>query len=132
MVETFEAGISLLGSEVKSCIAKELSVSEAYCVIRNGECIMLRSSIAPYLNSSYMNHDKDRERKLLLHKRQIRKIKSEVEKNGMTIIPLDVHVAPNGKIKVLIGLCRGKNAIDKRQSIKERETKLELKRKIDR
>jgi SsrA-binding protein len=132
VIETFEAGISLVGSEVKSCVAKEVSISEAYCVIRGGECVLVQSSIAQYSNSSYMNHDARRDRVLLLHKRQIRKLKSEVEKNGMTIIPLDMHVAENGKIKILIGLCRGKNAIDKRQSIKERETRLELKRKIDR
>ena len=128
IVETYEAGIVLVGSEVKSCVAKEVSISEAYCVIRNGEMILVNSMIAPYASSSYLNHDKSRERRLLLHKRQIRKLKSEVEKNGMTIIPLDMHVAENGKIKVTIGLCRGKNAIDKRQSIKERETKLEMKR----
>jgi SsrA-binding protein len=75
-----------------------------------------------------MNHDIKRDRVLLLHKKQIWKLKQEVEKNGMTIVPLDMHIAENGKIKVEIGLCRGKNVIDKRQSIKERETKLELKR----
>ena len=128
VIETIEAGISLLGSEVKSCVAKEVSISEAYCVIRGGECVMLQSSISTYSNSSYMNHDVKRERVLLLHKKQIRKLKQEVEKNGMTIVPLDMHIAENGRIKVEIGLCRGKNAIDKRQSIKERETKLELKR----
>lgn len=128
IIEAIEAGIRLLGSEVKSCVAKEVSISEAYCVIRGGECVMLQSSISAYSNSSYMNHDVKRERVLLLHKRQIRKLKQEVERNGMTIVPLDMHVAQNGKIKILIGLCRGKNAIDKRQAIKERETKLELKR----
>ena len=128
VIETIEAGISLLGSEVKSCMAKEVSISEAYCVIRGGECVMLQSSISTYSNSSHMNHDVKRERVLLLHKRQIRKLKQEVEKNGMTIVPLDMHIAENGRIKVEIGLCRGKNAIDKRQSIRERETKLELKR----
>lgn len=128
IVETYEAGIALVGSEVKSCVAKEVSISEAYCVIRNGEVILVNSMIAQYANSSYLNHDKNRERRLLMHKRQIRKLKSEVEKNGMTIVPLDMHVSENGKIKVTVGLCRGKNAIDKRQSIKERETKLEMKR----
>lgn len=128
IIETIEAGISLLGSEVKSCVAKEVSISEAYCVIRGGECVMLQSSISAYSNSSYMNHDIKRDRVLLLHKKQIWKLKQEVEKNGMTIVPLDMHIAKNGRIKVEIGLCRGKNVIDKRQSIKERETKLELKR----
>ena len=75
-----------------------------------------------------MNHDKNRERRLLLHKRQIRKLKAEVEKNGMTIIPLDMHVAENGKIKLLIGLCRGKKHFDKREAIKKRDTNLEIRR----
>ena len=128
VVETFEAGISLVGSEVKSCVAKEVSISEAYCIVRGGEMFMLQSMIAQYTNSSYMNHDKNRERRLLLHKRQIRKLKAEVEKNGMTIIPLDMHVAENGKIKLLIGLCRGKKHFDKREAIKKRDTNLEIRR----
>ena len=128
VVETFEAGISLVGSEVKSCVAKEVSISEAYCIVRGGEVFMLQSMIAQYTNSSYMNHDKNRERRLLLHKRQIRKLKAEVEKNGMTIIPLDMHVAENGKIKLLIGLCRGKKHFDKREAIKKRDTNLEIRR----
>lgn len=125
VVETFEAGISLVGSEVKSCVAKEVSISEAYCVVRNGEVIMVQSMIAQYANSSYMNHDKNRERRLLLHKRQIRKLKSEVEKKGMTIIPLDMHVADNGRIKLTIGLCKGKNAVDKRETMRRRDTERE-------
>ena len=128
VVEAFEAGISLVGSEVKSCVAKEVSISEAYCIVRGGEVFMLQSMIAQYTNSSYMNHDKNRERRLLLHKRQIRKLKAEVEKNGMTIIPLDMHVAENGKIKLLIGLCRGKKHFDKREAIKKRDTNLEIRR----
>lgn len=125
VVETFEAGISLVGSEVKSCVAKEVSISEAYCVVRNGEVIMVQSMIAQYANSSYMNHDKNRERRLLLHKRQIRKLKSEVEKKGMTIIPLDMHVADNGRIKLTIGLCKGKNTVDKRETMRRRDTERE-------
>ena len=128
VIETFEAGISLAGSEVKSCVAKEVSISEAYCVIRGGDCILVQSTIAPYANSSYMNHDSKRDRVLLLHKRQIRKLKSEVEKNGMAIIPLDMHIASNGRIKVLIGLCRGRNAIDKRHAMRERDAERDIAR----
>jgi SsrA-binding protein len=128
VVETFEAGISLVGSEVKSCVAKEVSISEAYCVVRNGEVFMLQSMIAQYANSSYMNHDKSRDRRLLLHKKQIRKLHSEVEKNGMTIIPLDMHIAENGRIKLMIGLCRGRKHADKRDAIRKRDTNLEMKR----
>ncbi len=123
VIDTVEAGISLLGSEVKSCVAKEVSISEAYCVIRGGQVVMLKSTIAPYLNSTYMNHEKDRERVLLLHKRQIRKLKAEVDKSGMTLIPLDMHLSDNGKIKITVGLCKGRNAVDKRQAMKKDEAK---------
>ena len=126
VIETVEAGISLLGSEVKSCVAKEVSISEAYCVVRGGQVVMLQSTIAPYANSTYMNHDKNRERVLLLHKREIRKLKSEVDKNGMTIVPLDMHFSEKGKIKVVIGLCRGRNSVDKRHAMRKREVSREL------
>lgn len=75
-----------------------------------------------------MNHDKNRARRLLLHKRQIRKLKIDSERKGMTIIPLDMHFSENGKIKVLIGICKGKNQSDKRNFLKERESEMELKR----
>lgn len=128
IVETMEAGISLLGSEVKSCVAKEVSIAEAYCVIEDGNVNLVHSTIASNANSSYMNHDKNRVRRLLLHKRQISKLKMDSERKGMTIIPLDMHFSENGKIKLLIGICKGKNQYDKRNSLKERENEMELKR----
>lgn len=128
VIETIEAGISLLGSEVKSCVAKEVSIAEAYCVVNDGDVNLVHSTIASYTNSSYMNHDKNRARRLLLHKRQIRKLKIDSERKGMTIIPLDMHFSENGKIKVLIGICKGKNQSDKRNFLKERESEMELKR----
>lgn len=128
IIETMEAGISLLGSEVKSCVAKEVSISESYCTINDGDVNLVHSTIASYANSSYMNHDKNRVRRLLLHKRQIRKLKVDSERKGMTIIPLDMHFSEKGKIKVLIGICKGKNQHDKRNSLKERDSEMELKR----
>lgn len=132
VVETFEAGICLVGSEVKSCIAKQVSIAEAYCVVRDGELFMRGASIAEYANSSVFNHEKVRDRKLLMHRRQILRLKSEVERNGMTIVPLDMHLSERGRIKVSIGLCRGRNTVDKREHVRERETNLELRRKISR
>ena len=123
ILESYEAGMALLGSEVKSCLEGKASISEAYCVFRDGSLFLVHSSIAPYAPSSYLNHDQHRDRRLLLHKRQLRKIRSQVEKSGMTVIPLDIHVAPNGRIKLSIAVCRGKTHADKRNALRDRETK---------
>ena len=126
VVESYEAGIALLGSEVKSCIEGKASISEAYCAFRGGSLFLVHSSIAPYACSSYLNHDQHRDRRLLLHKRQLRRIMSQVEKSGMTVIPLDIHVAQNGRIKLSIAVCRGMTHADKRHALRDRETKAEL------
>lgn len=125
-IDNYEAGIMLLGSEVKSLREGKGNISEAYIIIENDEVYILNMYIAKYNESSYMNHDEYRKRKLLLHKRQILSMKKELQGTGMTIIPVSLYLS-KGKFKIEIALSKGKKDYDKRQSIKERELKRSIK-----
>ena len=122
--ERLEAGLVLKGSEVKSLRTRGASLQEAYCAVdRDGEMILHGAHIAPYKHGGeFFNHDPRRNRKLLLHKHQILKWKQASEQKGYTIVPLKLYFK-RGVAKVEIGLAKGKKLHDKRQSIKERETK---------
>ena len=130
IVETLEVGIKLVGCEVKSCVAKNVSISESYCIVRNNELLLENSSISQYENAHHIDFNPARERVLLAHRAQIRKIKKSIESKGTTVVPLDMHIASNGKIKLLIALCKGKNVADKRRSLAEKQSKIELNRAI--
>ena len=127
IVETFEAGIVLQGTEVKSCRAKQISLQEGYIAITNGEVWLENVHIAPYEQGNMNNHEPKRHRKLLLHKREIVKLTKGVDIKGMTMVPLAVYLS-KGKIKVKFGLCKGKDQADKRQTLKKRESDIRLKR----
>ena len=120
ILETYEAGISLKGTEVKSCREKNLSLDEGYVDIEEGSFFLVNSRIAPYKNGSYANHEPLRRRRLLLNKREMKKILKEVEVKGMAIVPLKMYLK-RGKIKLLIGIAKGKNLRDKREDIKDRD-----------
>ena len=126
--ERFEAGIVLQGSEVKSCVSGHINLSDAYITIDNGELIMYNSFIAQYNNAGYTKHIEKCKRKLLMHKKEILKLKQEVNIKGYTLIPISFYINKSGKIKVEIALARGKHNYDKRNSLKEKEVKKELKR----
>lgn len=125
VIEEYIAGIVLEGNEIKS-IRKNgsMSISESFCIINNGEIFLHGSNIAVYNNSSPFNtNDATRDRKLLLNKKEINKLKKNVEQKGFTIVPLSVFFNERGLLKVKIALCKGKHDYDKRQSIKERDIK---------
>ena len=125
--DRLEAGLVLKGTEVKSLRAHRASLQEAYCSVdRNGEMILHGCHIAPYEQASHFNHEAKRNRKLLMHGREIAKWKKASEQQGYTIVPLKLYFK-NGKAKVEIGLGKGKKLHDKRQSIKEQETKRRMK-----
>jgi len=128
--ERAEAGIALVGTEVKSLREGGLSFGDAYVEYRDGELFLVGCRIAPYSHGNQMNHAPDRERKLLLHRREIEKLGGKVIGKGLTLIPLRVYLR-RGRVKVEIGLGRGKRAHDKRETIKrrdiERETRQALK-----
>ena len=127
ILENYTAGIVLQGSEVKSIKAGKANINDAYCVITNDEVWLKNSHVSKYNSDRFTNHEEKRDRKLLLNKKEIRRLASDVQNPGYTIIPLKMFIM-KGKIKVEIGLCKGKKDYDKRESIKERDSKRELDR----
>ena len=125
--DSLEAGIVLLGSEVKSVRLGQISLSESYCHMDGGELILKNCHIAPYKMGTLTMSDALRDRKLLLHKAQILKLETKVKQKGFTIIPLKIYLK-EGLVKLEVGLCRGKKLHDKRDSIKEKD----IKRLVDR
>jgi SsrA-binding protein len=118
--ETVEAGIALVGSEVKSIRGGKANIKEAFVRIMNNEAFIVGMHVSPYEKGSYFNQDPLRQRKLLLHKREIVKLYSLATQKGLTLVPLAVYLK-QGKVKIEIGVARGKKLYDKRQSIAERD-----------
>ena len=118
--ETFEAGIALTGSEVKSMRAGKANIAESYAGARDGELWLLNSNISEYKQAGRFNHAPKRPRKLLLHKRQINKLIGAVEREGMTVVPLKIYFNDKGRAKVEIALAKGKKLHDKRETEKKR------------
>ena len=119
--ETMEAGISLTGTEVKSLRGGRSSIAEAYVTEDGGEAWMVNSDIPEYASGNRFNHERKRPRKLLLHRRQINVLIGAIQREGRTVVPLEVYFNEKGRAKVQIALVTGKQAHDKRQSIKERD-----------
>jgi SsrA-binding protein len=118
--ETYEAGIVLTGSEVKSLRAGKATIAESYADARGGEIWLINSNIPEYLQAHRYNHAPKRPRKLLLHQRQINKLAGAVEREGMTIVPLRIYFNDKGRAKIAIALGRGKKLHDKRDTLKKR------------
>lgn len=131
ILETYEAGISLLGSEIKSLRAGQISIKEAYVRIDGEEAWLVDAHISPYLQANRYNHEPKRPRKLLLHKKEIYSLYDEIRKKGVTIIPTRVYLKA-GKAKVEIAVARGKKNYDKRQEIAKRDAQREMNRMIGR
>ncbi len=121
--DKFEAGIALTGTEVKSLRFGEGSIAEAYAEIRNGEAWLINSNIPEFSHGNRFNHEPKRPRKLLLHEREIARLRGAVERKGMTLVPLSVYFNSRGRAKVELALARGKQDVDKRHAIKERDWK---------
>ncbi len=127
ILDTFEAGMVLLGSEVKSLRAGQASISEAYVAMRSNEAWLESMTIPPYLYSHLGGHDPTRTRKLLLQRREIDRIGARMREQGLTLIPTQVYFS-NGKAKIELALAKGKRRIDKRDAIKKREQEREMER----
>ena len=123
--DTFECGISLLGTEIKSIRLGKVSINEAYCYVEKGEMIISGMHISKYEQGNLFNHDPDRLKKLLLHKREIIRLQSKVMREGYTLIPLIVYLS-KGRCKVELGLAKGKKLYDKRESLKEKTINRDL------
>ncbi len=120
ILERYEAGLALTGSEIKSIRLGKVDIQGAYGRIRNGEAWLLDSYIAPYQNAGYINHEARRDRKLLLHKKELRRIREALDERGLTLVPLNLHLK-RGMAKVELGVARGIKRYDKRRKIRERE-----------
>ena len=119
ILETWEVGLVLSGTEIKSVRAGKVSLAEAFGVVRRGEVWLEGMTIAPYDSGGYVNHEPRRTRKLLLHTREIRRLIGAVEQQGLTLVPLDLHFT-RGRAKVTLALARGKKLHDKRETLKRR------------
>lgn len=128
IVSTLEAGIVLLGSEIKSLREGKMSIQESHARIEDGEVWLYHSHIPEYKQATINNHDEYRKRKLLLHKNQIRKLIRQTEEKGMTLIPLSVYFNEKNKVKVELAVARGKKLYDKRDAISQREADRSLSR----
>lgn len=131
IIDTWEAGIVLTGSEVKSLRNGKANISDAYGIVKDGEVQLLNLHISPYEQASYFNHEPTRTRKLLLHRKEIRKLIGSVERQGLTLVPLELYFK-RGKAKVAIGLGRGKKLYDKRADEKRRDDERDMQRVVRR
>lgn len=127
--ETYEAGIVLTGTEIKSVRNGKDNIKDSYAIIRDDEAYLLNAHISLYKEGSSFNHEEQRTRKLLLHKKEILKIKNKLDIEGYTLIPLKMYFKGE-KLKVLLGVCKGKKNYDKKQSLKERDIMREANRNL--
>ncbi len=127
--DTFEAGISLKGSEIKSIRAGQISIKEAYIRVDEREAWLMEAHIAPYAEANRFNHAPRRARQLLLHKREIKKLREGVQRKGLTVIATKVYLK-GGRAKVEIALARGKKLHDKRHALKKKQTDRDMKREM--
>jgi SsrA-binding protein len=125
ILETFEAGLVLTGTEVKSLRAGQVSFKDSYAAIHDDEAWLVGCHISPYRHGTHVNHDPERRRKLLLHRREIGRLLGKTAERGLTIVPLRLYFK-EGRAKVEIGLARGKKLHDKRAALRERETRREM------
>ena len=128
VLETYEAGIALTGTEVRSLRENNCQLTDCYVLIRKGEAWLHNVHIAPYRNGGWDNVDPDRKRKLLLHRREIRVLEQKTRERGLAIVPLSMYFSKNSLVKVEIALARGKKLHDKRQSIAKRDAAREIDR----
>jgi SsrA-binding protein len=130
ILESLETGISLMGSEVKSIREGRVSLKESYAEIKGGEVFLLNCHISPYEASNRFNHEPLRERKLLLHRQEIKRLTGKVKERGFTLIPTKILINDKGKIKVEIALAKGKKTYQKREAIRERDREREMRAEL--
>ncbi len=129
ILERVEAGIELTGTEVKSLRDGGGNIREAYAVARGGELYLVGANIAPYKQGNLQNHDPLRDRRLLLHRHEIEEFASRVAERGNTLVPLSLYLV-NGRVKLELGLAKGKEGVDKRRAISDRDNKRQLEREV--
>ena len=130
VLEKLIAGIQLLGTEIKSIRDGKANLTDSYCVFIGNELFVRQMHISEYRFGSYLNHAAKRDRKLLLNKRELHKLQIKIKERGFTIIPVKLFINPQGRAKLLISLARGKKFYDKRESIKEKDTRRDMQRQL--
>lgn len=130
ILEKFEAGMALQGSEVKSIRDGRISLKESYAEVKNGEVFLVKCHVSPYEAANIFNHDPLRNRKLLLHHREIKRLAGKIQERGLTLVPTRVLINDRGKIKLELALVRGKREYEKREAIKKRDTDREIRAEI--
>ncbi len=130
ILETFEAGISLSGTEVKSLRAGKANLQDSFARVENGEMMLYNMHISPYEQGNRFNHEPKRTRRLLMHKQEIMRLLGKVREKGLALVPLKVYFNPRGKVKVELALAQGKKSYDKRQDIANRDAKREMERAV--
>ena len=129
ILEIIEAGMVLLGTEVKSLRQGRANLKDSYARIKAGELYLMQCHISPYSHAYHDNHEPDRARKLLVHKREIKRLQGKTQEKGLTLVPLKIYFK-DGKAKVELGLARGKRMYDKRQTLAERDSKRQVERAL--
>ncbi len=132
ILERLEAGIALRGTEVKSVRAGNVQLADSYVSIVEGEAYLVKLNIAEYAQGSWTNHSPTRRRKLLLHRREIRRLRSKIDERGLTVVPLKIYLTAKGLVKVELGLARGKKLHDKRSDMKRRDAERSIQRALRR
>ncbi len=127
ILEKYEAGIELFGTEVKSVRAGKINLKDSWCHVRNGEIFAMGMHISPYEQGNIFNRDPMREKKLLMHKKEIKQLYAKIKQEGLTVIPLTVYFK-NGRAKLEIGLCKGKKLYDKREAAAQKEAERKIER----
>lgn len=130
LLDKYTAGIVLTGTEIKSIRAGKASLVDTFCFVHNGEVWVKNMYVAEYFYGSYNNHAARRDRKLLLNRKEIRKLQSDLKSPGFTLVPTLLYIDENGRAKMEVHLCRGKKKYDKRQTLKEREDRREIDRQV--
>lgn len=125
VIDTYEAGIVLTGTEIKSIRMGKCNIKDSYAIIKNSEIFLLNAHISAYDKGNIFNHEETRTRKLLLHKKEILKLMNNVNLDGYTLIPLKIYFV-KGRAKVLLGVCKGKKNYDKKETLKERDIQREI------
>ncbi len=129
-IDKYEAGIQLTGTEIKSIREGEANIADAFCSFFNEELYVRNMNISPYKEGTYNNHDAKRDRKLLLNKKEIKKLNGKLKDKGLTIVPLRLFIADSGYAKLEIALAKGKKSYDKREDLKSKDAKREMDRRM--
>jgi len=131
LLDSYEAGMELMGTEVKSLRLGGASLVDAYCKIENGELFLIDCNISQYSHGNFWNHDPRRKRRLLMHRKEILKLDQKTKEKGLTIIPTKIYFNDSGRAKVEISLARGKRLFDKREDIARRDVERKLRQRVD-